>query len=1126
MKASFQHRLRLIWILTGLALMLCIAFISKDTEPLSPTESEHLLEEDFRKSLDLVSTANSPISKVEINQSKGLIHDIFLFENDSLILWNNHHDDIENLGNDPYFTITGKDSLNDRHYIIGLRSGDHTRLDYHISSLDEQTILSPVGATDESGFMYLSLFILLLFTVISYEWIKSKLLSDATRYILSTLGNLLLSLVIYHIFYNHAYVPFTSISLILFSLFIYYFTQGLEHHIEGIQYKKYLSSIASISSIYLLIIGLCYSGYYIFTKSNIYQLETTAIQYSLRGIVFIMAMIFGLFSVFYYSLTIVRTYIHRSDITEKYGYGLLSIVLISLAAMTISQLPIVGIAGFSIAYLLILEIYIESGKKRLIFTFWWVLIFSVALALLLSYFIIKKDITDRSIYTELLYHHNSEKSDALISQLDKNLSESRVFEPISDLPAPAKLQKNDYQDFITQELNKNDGLFNHLNLSILGYDPEGKAIFSNQYLSHTDIIRRITYSKRISNNTFYNPYDNKYFILYPVDNENYSDPLEIYIEVTDTRYAKKISDALQYVIVENGAVVKSNISSEDFVPVSKIYNINQTQDIGYYTYVVTNPEPNIKIVSFKKTAGLVKPISLFSFILTLSGFIIILCLIINTYTGFLPKDLSLELTSKSSLRNKIQLAIITLTIASFIIIGVVTTYYFRNVLAKSELLNDQKETITVLNNIKSTIESANTNDQARFIIENRLHELSNNHNVNIAAYDLEGHLIGSSQDQRYLRLPMDKLNLIKSNLTAEIKTTEYQSTIVPLYHHSEDPYAALSIAKPNSKILNQSIIDFLSTILNVYVFLFLTAAALAIGISNSITKPLSILADKLRDFKLGRRNERLEWNSTDEIGALIQDYNNLTQQLQDSADIIAKTQRDMAWREMAKQVAHEIKNPLTPMKLSIQYLQKKIKEDPENAPALMERISSTLIEQINNLSQISDEFSNFAKMPKAENEKVILNEVVESIHDLFRKREDLDINLSIPIDNIFVYADRNHLVRILNNLVKNAIQAIPTDRKGKIDIRLYRQLNNAVISVEDNGTGIPEHMRKKVFEPNFTTKSSGTGLGLAISANMLDSFNGKIYFETADDIGTTFYVEIPLMRLEDNFEGKRIVSLD
>jgi len=229
---------------------------------------------------------------------------------------------------------------------------------------------------------------------------------------------------------------------------------------------------------------------------------------------------------------------------------------------------------------------------------------------------------------------------------------------------------------------------------------------------------------------------------------------------------------------------------------------------------------------------------------------------------------------------------------------------------------------------------------------------------------------------------------------------------------------------------------------------------------------------------------------------------------------------------MAKQVAHEIKNPLTPLKLNIQYLESFVTRQPERASEMIKQLAPGMIEQINNLDKIATEFSDFAKMPSARNEKVNLNEIVKAVHDFFRKREDLEIQLYVPINDLIVFADKNHIVSILNNIIKNAIQAIPTERKGRITIDLYKEKDNAIIKITDNGTGISDEMKSKVFSPNFTTKSSGTGLGLAISSNMIQAFNGKIYFDTKINEGTSFFVEIPLMRIKENYNGQKRVSLD
>ena len=254
----------------------------------------------------------------------------------------------------------------------------------------------------------------------------------------------------------------------------------------------------------------------------------------------------------------------------------------------------------------------------------------------------------------------------------------------------------------------------------------------------------------------------------------------------------------------------------------------------------------------------------------------------------------------------------------------------------------------------------------------------------------------------------------------------------------------------------------------------------------------------------------MDWGTKDEVGTLISEYNKMIKKLDDSANLLAKSEREGAWREMAKQVAHEIKNPLTPMKLSIQYLKHAFQSNPDNIEPLMQRVSNTLIEQIDNLAHIANEFSNFAKMPRANNEEFIVNVLVESVHDLFKEVKDADVSLTLPEKAFTVFADRKQLMRVLNNLIKNAVEAIPEDRDGAIKVSLFEQEIMAIIKVSDNGVGIPEEMKKKVFVPNFTTKNSGTGLGLAISKNIIESVNGKIYYETMPNIGTDFYVELPI----------------
>ena len=343
----------------------------------------------------------------------------------------------------------------------------------------------------------------------------------------------------------------------------------------------------------------------------------------------------------------------------------------------------------------------------------------------------------------------------------------------------------------------------------------------------------------------------------------------------------------------------------------------------------------------------------------------------------------------------------------------------------------------------------------------------------------------------------------------------FKTAFVPLENTLDKKVAYLEIPYySKQRSLEDEISDFMGRLLNVYVFLLFIAGIFSVLVANSITKPLTVIGEKLQEVKVGKPNKPLNWETNDEIGSLVTEYNQMIKKLEDSAELLAKSEREGAWREMAKQVAHEIKNPLTPMKLSIQYLNHAYQSNPDNIDGLMERVSKTLIEQIDNLAHIANEFSNFAKMPRANNQEFVVNDLVGSVHELFKKQEHCDVLLGLPEAAYTVFADKKQLLQVLNNLIKNATEAIPEHRRGHIEVSLYERDQMAVIQVSDNGVGIPEEMKKKVFVPNFTTKNSGTGLGLAISKNIIESVNGKIYYETVPNVGTDFFVELPIESAE------------
>jgi len=281
--------------------------------------------------------------------------------------------------------------------------------------------------------------------------------------------------------------------------------------------------------------------------------------------------------------------------------------------------------------------------------------------------------------------------------------------------------------------------------------------------------------------------------------------------------------------------------------------------------------------------------------------------------------------------------------------------------------------------------------------------------------------------------------------------------------------------------------------------------------SRTLTVPLRMLADKLKRTSLTGKNEMLAYEGADEIGMLVNEYNRMLLTLEQNKQDLAMQEKEAAWREMARQVAHEIKNPLTPMKLSLQYLQKAIAEKRPNTEQMIEKISHTLITQINILSDIATSFSSFTSMPEPKAEPMDIAAALGKATDLHDDPATAVLRKCIPEQEVIVKADESLMVRTFNNLLLNAIQAVPATRKPHINVTLAVQDKQEVlISIQDNGSGIPEEIRSKVFIPNFSTKYTGSGIGLAVARRGIEGAGGRIWFETEEGKGTTFFISLPL----------------
>jgi nitrogen fixation/metabolism regulation signal transduction histidine kinase len=271
-----------------------------------------------------------------------------------------------------------------------------------------------------------------------------------------------------------------------------------------------------------------------------------------------------------------------------------------------------------------------------------------------------------------------------------------------------------------------------------------------------------------------------------------------------------------------------------------------------------------------------------------------------------------------------------------------------------------------------------------------------------------------------------------------------------------------------------------------------------------------MLQQKLANISLGKKNETIEWNNNDEIGNLIIEYNRMILELGESAERLAKSERESAWREMAKQVAHEIKNPLTPLRLNAQLIQRAYEEQSPQFDEKFKKFTSMLIEQVDTLAQIANEFSNFAVMPKPKLAQVKLSEVIQNAVTLFRTTTSSDIVFNQTTINDTIEADKEQLLRVFNNLIKNALQAISDEKIGLVKINLFQENNTIIVQIIDNGIGMNDEQKKMIFVPNFTTKTGGMGLGLAMVKSILESIHANITFSSIENEGTTFEMRFPI----------------
>ncbi len=478
---------------------------------------------------------------------------------------------------------------------------------------------------------------------------------------------------------------------------------------------------------------------------------------------------------------------------------------------------------------------------------------------------------------------------------------------------------------------------------------------------------------------------------------------------------------------------------------------------------------------------------------------------------------------KLSLRSRIFITMIFLVVVASILIAGVTIYQYKEQSDDYHQKRLKRKEEQVKASISYVLQRTTYPVESRYldlIFKDEIYKIANVQKVEFNLYDLEGNLMKSSDPGRFENdtisqclapLLLDELSLSPEKRYVEKKVTagnQYQSSYTYVVDTKFKPIGILNLPYIEDDSFNEmELLEFLKRLGFVYIFMLLIAIVLAYFISKYITRSLKAIGDKLHKTRLSKRNEKiLLEEASEEIHNLINAYNSMVDELEESAVKLARSEREQAWREMAKQVAHEIKNPLTPMRLSVQNFQRKFNPGSPDINNNVNEFSQTLIQQIDTLSSIASAFSSFADMPAQQKEILNLVEVTKLALDIFN--EDY-IRFNSPEEEIIVKFDRTQLIRVINNLVKNAIQAVSTDKEPGIVVSILSGEDNVQIVVEDNGIGISEENKSKIFEPKFTTKTSGMGLGLGMVKKIVETYGGSITFTSQLNEGTIFTITFP-----------------
>ena len=573
---------------------------------------------------------------------------------------------------------------------------------------------------------------------------------------------------------------------------------------------------------------------------------------------------------------------------------------------------------------------------------------------------------------------------------------------------------------------------------------------------------------------------------------------------------------------------ESSFRSLEQYDFSTVTGSGETVNREGYSYLVIGGKNNNEFIAIASPAySFSDIISNFSFLFLLLVFAILFLLAVySIYFAIKRENLNFS--------TKIQLYLNAAFFMPLLAVSVTTLSIISN--SYNEEVDQQylEKAVQIGNNVIGFVERYQQGEITEESLANTLSQIAKYAETDVNVFDTTGHLVVASQPQIYendllseyinpqalISIEGEKNN--KLVLEESVGSLSYKSSYASLKSPSTGQLLGM-LSIPFFESRNEveaQIIQVLTNMMNIFTFVFIVFLIISYLASVLLTYPLKYITQKIKRTSLSDYNEPLSWESNDEIGLMVGEYNRMLVNLEASKAALARTEKESAWREMAKQVAHEIKNPLTPMKLSLQHLKRRLQEeyrhgmDAEAVLAVGKPVDN-LLHQVDTLNDIASSFSSFAQMPIPKSELYELETVVRKTVGLYQDGQQ-EITTSIQGTNFYVVGDEQLMGRILGNLIINAKQSVPGDRTPRVSVSLRRAgMDRLILKVSDNGTGIAKEIQNKVFMPNFSTKYAGSGIGLAIAKRGIEHAGGRITFDSQEGTGTTFYIELPV-RLNGN----------